>query len=358
MQRTYEDDRRPRMANISPWTLSFDDKDLETEMRAQQVNAAFRFFGLAGVMTIAMLEIAGYGRTPVQLIASVGFCIMLYTMYSGHITLPSSAAPHFAVSILWVGCWCMSMLSFWMMVVRGNLKRLGPDDTREMVSCCCVWFISFMIQHVMCFSPCFKLPIYMHAITVVVTAPHWSQHLLAAMLVGETTGYSIEYMQREAFIQRAESVEQLQREKERVHYDLRIAQHLTSSGNAPKSASSEPGPVWKDAGQYKASSESSSCPCSSRDNEPRLNRTGADSIDNSSFASGSELNAFAHDMDAGDGATCAGLGGRYDMHGTPDAGGNAPEKGASVLGVGSAALLREAALWRTLELAGIEPTDE
>ena len=88
------------------------------------------------------------------------------------------------------------------------------------------------MPHILHFSMKERAAFYVHALTVVATSPHWKQHLLLAILLGEGIGHTVEHILREGFLFRTHSlleVERLAREKERMEYDMLLAQHQSAA---------------------------------------------------------------------------------------------------------------------------------
>jgi hypothetical protein len=177
--------------NPGSWTLTFDDPELESEMRAGQLRAAFPLFSVSSALAMIMLEIAGCYRT-LMIVAFLACLLILVLIRPGWLpisfALPEPVRPHSVVSALWLLGWAMPMPFYWIAIFRGTLARLGPGDAQQMVCYCCLWFIILVFQHGMCFSMLCRAPVYLHAMTLIWTSPHWGTHLAAAMIVGETGG--------------------------------------------------------------------------------------------------------------------------------------------------------------------------
>ena len=164
----------------------------------------------------------------------------------------SNAEVHGLIGMVFEVSWGLAVLPYWWQIWNGTLTRLQPDETEKMVGCCCLWVVAMIVPCVLHLSMRHCFLFYAHALAVVITSPHWQRHLLLAMMLGYGIGYTFERMLRGAFLDRAQDLEQLRREKERMAYDMMIAEHRSATtrsrrGNSPvrsrSSASSTRQPV-------------------------------------------------------------------------------------------------------------------
>jgi hypothetical protein len=226
-------DLSPPLTTISRWTLAFGDARLEEQLKAARILSLPKVMITWACLFIFFTSVAGYFNKVHMLMVlafSAAACGVVHVgtrvfHFSGYQT-------HCMVAKLYQTAGLLSVLPYWWYTYTGRLQRLGPDESLQMLSCCCLWAIGIVMPHILHFSMKERAAFYVHALTVVATSPHWKQHLLLAILLGEGIGHTVEHILREGFLFRTHSlleVERLAREKERMEYDMLLAQHQSAA---------------------------------------------------------------------------------------------------------------------------------
>ena len=322
------------------------DVAIQSTIGGLQIEAGQQIMAVAGGLVIVFFYIAGYAGSPLIYIAFGFLLLILYLMHFGqsHHGLTAAQA-HVWLGYIWEATGTAAIGQFWYSTLSGTLPRLGPQDSDRLVGCCCCWMLVLFVPHVFQMRVRHRALLYVHALTVVLTSPYWSRHLLCAMIVGESMGYTVQHMIRTMLVGRERKLEQLQQEKERIQYELLLAQHRNNAGISNTGSATrdrhpgDHGAPWRGA-------------CESTDG----GSTNGTSSEIAGFSS-SWMNSEQQPHKDG---RSAGLHVRSSRRGGSE---TSSQASASSLdcddGVVSSALKqREQALWRTLDDCGLRPHDD
>lgn len=215
---------------MSPFTLEFSDAQLEEQIKGAQIIKGHYVLPMLTGLVILFSVIAGYGLTCFSMVVLLFMTVACGVIYFGENACNYSHYQiHQIVARLHESTWLLSSVLFWWKTYQGTSKRLGPEQTEQMVGCCCLWIVAFIMPRLLHISMTRRTPLYLHALVVVVTSPHWNRHLLLSMVLGEGVGYTFERILRESFLSRHQSLQRLEREKERMEYEMLFAKHRSET---------------------------------------------------------------------------------------------------------------------------------
>ena len=210
-----------RATTINPITLSFADPEMEMELRAGIVDVAQPVVALFLVLNLVLNMLAGYQTTLVHIILFATYGCAVLAIHR----VPARERPfdaHSVASSFWVLSWTTNICAWWAMLWSGMIRRLNRDEGQQAAACCAIWILVTVAQHVVHIPATHRAVILALALPIVLTAPHWQSELAISLVIGEAAGYCIEHMLRASYLRRAERLEQLREEKERVAYDFML----------------------------------------------------------------------------------------------------------------------------------------
>jgi len=116
------------------------------------------------------------------------------------------------------------MAYWWRMVLDGSLPRIRPEEHEKILACCAYWLVCTVTMHVLHF-PFKSRGVVLASAMPIIMSSDIKQPLLLALMGGELMGYVLESVIRANFLERADQVERLKQEKERVVYELNMTRH-------------------------------------------------------------------------------------------------------------------------------------
>lgn len=223
---------QPPLAIMSLLSLRFTDPELEDQIKSRQISSTQQVLVLMAFIMFFFAQVAGM-QASATVVMLIHFTIAITLMRCGKQLLNySNAEVHGLIGMVFEVSWGLAVLPYWWQIWNGTLTRLQPDETEKMVGCCCLWVVAMIVPCVLHLSMRHCFLFYAHALAVVITSPHWQRHLLLAIMLGYGIGYIFERMLRGAFLDRAQDLEQLRREKERMAYDMMMAEHRSATRSA------------------------------------------------------------------------------------------------------------------------------
>ena len=206
-------------------TLRFEDEVHERDLRAGAVHAANFVVILFGVFNLGLNWQAGMmSAWPAVVSLFVTYTCAAVAMRRA----PTPSSAHALAANFWTGGWVVNVAIYWMLVRQGYLQRLAPTEGRRAAASCGIWLLSTLLQHMVHIGAAHRFVVLGLAMTIVLTSVAWRKELMLSLVAGEALGYAVEHMLRTAFLKRANALEQVRREKERVAYEYAILEHRTS----------------------------------------------------------------------------------------------------------------------------------
>ena len=239
-ERSSADHRSVAVKGMDPFTLHFKDLEMEAELRADTVEAAYSIVVLFGVLNLVFNIYSGILTMSITLVWIVG----AYVSCAGVMRLAwvyrVRCDMHTVAARLWTATWAFSIVNFLYLVNIGRLARLTADEGHKAAAACATWVLVAVVQHTVHLGASYRFAVLAFALTIILSSSVWRAELLASLLIGETSGYAIEHMLRQAFLRRVAHVDRLRVEKERVMYDFALseARHRQAASEASKPVSS------------------------------------------------------------------------------------------------------------------------
>ena len=221
-----------------PVTLEFDDETLEAELKSKVFNLPIVRAGVVlSLLLLLSVEQAGYGRSPLQyltvllmwlcafVICYAPRCITRLMPETWNTLLNKPEKVHSFMCFFGTAAWVMCMALWWRLVLEGSLPRIRLDELGKILASCTMWLVTAVAMHVLHFP--FKLRVVVLASALpIILSSEIKQPLLLSLAGGELIGYTLESIIRSNFLERADQVERLKQEKERVVYELNLTRHV------------------------------------------------------------------------------------------------------------------------------------
>ena len=221
-----------------PVTLEFDDETLEAELKSKTLNLPIVRAGLVlSLLLLLSVEQTGYGRSPLQFLTVLLMwlsafvvcyaprCIIRLMPETWNTLLNKPQQVHSFICFFGTTAWVICMALWWRLVLEGSLPRIRPDELGKILACCTMWLVTAVTMHVLHFP--FKLRVVVLASALpIILSSDIKQPLLLSLAGGELIGYTLESIIRSNFLERADQVERLKQEKERVVYELNMTRHV------------------------------------------------------------------------------------------------------------------------------------
>lgn len=223
--------------NIHPISLHFDDESMERELRAGTVGSAKSVIMLFGVLNFSLNAMSSL--TPlVAAILCVTYALVCAAFRYAPAWLPESEVHNFC-SHVWVLSWVGNISAWWVLVNSRTLQRLGPEEGHKAFAACAIWVLVTVVQHVVHIGAYHRAVILAMAMPIIFTSSAWRTELLTSLLVGEATGYALEHMLRCSFLRRAEALDRVRREKERIAFDYAMLRQGHADGGQAAGAAAD-----------------------------------------------------------------------------------------------------------------------
>lgn len=328
------------MVRIHPITLQFDDDEMEQDLRSGTLDASYCvliLFSMLDILCRAVFPSSNVMFDPdVFTSKAVAYTCIAITYATVVVllryvrTLPRHEAAIF-FDKLWMLSWVSNVAVWWFMLQLGLARRLSPVEGQGAAVCCAMWALVMVIQHTLHIGFRYRVIVMLMAISIALTSLAWRRELLASLMFGEAVGYSLEHMVRSSYLPRALSLEETRRAKERSDYDLRMLAHSRARGST-----SSPGRLRDPARSFANSSRSKS-------KSARSTSSGSSIAELSQYALRSREAPYVTSISDGPAVASA----RPSMS-LRQRGEEAPPPSATQRGI-----VREQALWRTLEASGL-----
>lgn len=243
----------PPLAHMDFLTLRFDDDELETEIRRSQIQSCRHLLNLFPVLIFLFLELSGYSRNWLQL-GSVAGGLLFTHLITHHwqfeqsfgwlrVGLVNPKQWHLYTGWCWSIFWSIDLVIWRYLIQTGGFSRLPPDLVdisigeymKRVTGACGLWMVAPLIPHILHIGFAHRVFVDVLIIIVVISGSEVWQALLLALILGEACGYVVEHNLRDSFLQRLQSFERVQQEKERAVYDMMMAQQ-----HAARAASTRP----------------------------------------------------------------------------------------------------------------------
>lgn len=221
----------------NPVTLEFDDETLEAELKSKVLNLPIVRAGVVmSLLLLLSLELAGYGRSPLHFVPVflMWLCAYIVVCAPEYVTrrlpeawnaiLNNRSEAHNQLCIFCSAAWVVCMANWWRMVLDGSLPRIRPEEHEKVLACCAMWLVCAVSMHVLHFPFNIRGVVLASAMPIILSSDI-KQPLLLALMGGELMGYVLESVIRANFLERADQVERLKQEKERVVYELNMTRH-------------------------------------------------------------------------------------------------------------------------------------
>ena len=229
------------MVRIHPFTLQFDDADMEKELRSGTLEASRSVLILFGILDIlcravfplsnVMFDPASETSTAVAYTCiALTYATVLVALRYAHI-LPRHDAATFTDRV-WMISWVTNVAVWWAMVHCGLARRLTPAEGQGAAVCCAMWAFVMVLQHTLHIGYKSRMIVMAMAVSIALTSLAWQKELLAALVFGEAVGFSMEHMVRSSYLPRAKDLEVLRVAKERSDYDFQLLAHSRTRGRS------------------------------------------------------------------------------------------------------------------------------
>jgi len=185
---------------MHPWTLRFYDEDLEAELRANVLKSEYMLqAGIVSVLVFATVRIAGY---------TVGIAVFFQIFFIGTAGLMFIATRHRTLQWTlelshfepwWVAGWTINVAIWWALRWRGEISRIGPDETERILACATLWMVVMISQRLLHLNPWHRAFVTAVGLTIILSGEVWQQ-LLSGLVIGELQGYALEHLLRDYFL--------------------------------------------------------------------------------------------------------------------------------------------------------------
>ena len=199
---------------MHPITLQFDDEDVERSLRARTLDASQCVLALFAVLDImcrvvfpvtsTMFDLASDTSTSIAYTCTTitHTTVLLLCRYGR--TLPGNETAAFQDRV-WSIAWGANVAVWWGMQHTGLARRLTASEGHSAAVMCAMWGFVMVIQHALHIGFKSRMIVMTFALTFALTSVAWRKEMLAALMVGEAIGYSIEHMVRSSYLPRAHS---------------------------------------------------------------------------------------------------------------------------------------------------------
>lgn len=177
---------------MHPFTLRFNDENVEQDIRSSCVLQARSLIGLFDLLIIAFVwKSAPHGHAFGQIMC-VAASILAISF--------AATRTHSLLSKLWVGLWAINVVVWWALVANGTLHRLGPEESGKLAACSGVYVGLTILQHILHLDASDRILVIAMVLTVIVTSSFWRMSLGLSLVVGDAVGYVLERNLRETFL--------------------------------------------------------------------------------------------------------------------------------------------------------------
>ena len=221
---------------IHPVSLQFNDDGIEAEVRAKVFNMGPLHATFFGFLMVCLMQIAGYGLVAVRSPFIVFLCAALFMVdkfpdvligrlpsYCQSLLIEQRHKLHTIFCWLGVGQWLVCIGLWWYMLFTGKLDRIQPGESERLLACCALWVVLPVFMHVIHVPFPFRLVVLASSLTIILSGDV-VRPLLLSLIGGELSGSVLELTIRNNFRERWQDCERLREEKERVVYELMLAQ--------------------------------------------------------------------------------------------------------------------------------------
>lgn len=205
-------------------TLQFADSTFETEIRRQRARQGVMLLSFVSVLLLASGLKTRYGHNWIHYLCVIFLITIPRWLKEDRCRRLFSMEPHTFGSICWPISWSVILARHQWRFYTGTELPVGPDDTLEALAICFLWMLTLACQRIMHIIPLSRYIVIVLAGWVCAINNDWRLSFFLALVVGEALGYALEYTLRESFLCNMEKIERLKCEKERIHYELLMAQ--------------------------------------------------------------------------------------------------------------------------------------
>ena len=205
-------------------TLRFHDSTFETEIRRQRARQGVMLTSFISVLLLASGLKTRYGHNWIHYICVVLLITTPRWLKEDNCLRLFSMDLHTFGSTCWSISWSVILAGHQWRFYTGTESPVGPDDTLEALAICFLWTLTLACQRIMHVIPLSRYIVIVWATWVCAINNDWRLSFFLALVLGEALGYALEYTLRESFLCHVEEIERLKCEKERIHYDLLMAQ--------------------------------------------------------------------------------------------------------------------------------------
>ena len=137
-----------------------------------------------------MTSLAGYAYTPTHLVIVIGIPVQVVVIFCQ----PNRINVQKAIRKVHGAIWVATVVLYWLQIITGMSPRLAADEAEPMIYFACFWVLAMILPHVLRVAAWQRAVVYMGALSMDATSPHWGRHLLLSQLAGEAVGLVLEKM--------------------------------------------------------------------------------------------------------------------------------------------------------------------
>lgn len=261
-----------RLSRMHWWTLNFDDEELEQDLRRNRTAQCQVALSSISILLLGTGMFTRFGQFWFHYVC-VALLIFIPSMVKEEDCrwLLQTDLNTFG-SISWAFCWTVIIARFRWLTATEGYQDLGPDDTVDAIALCFMWMLNLISQRVMHANPWCRAVVIALGLMICGRNECWRHVFFSALFLGEVLGYVLERTIRDGFLHHMKSIEQLRREKERLHYELLMSKKQQES-SAASSIGSQSIPGRGNASSSACSELASFLPCIADDSAPRCHVT-------------------------------------------------------------------------------------